>query len=123
MIIGIWIIVGTRRASPGNINDANSMTREEEIKTMIKQTLAGFSRSLQDHQVILFGSRAGGEARPASDFDIGIQGEKPLASEIFSDIEDALDSLPTLYKIELVDLSRVTPAFLKMATSKTEVLL
>ncbi|MDO9391330.1 MAG: nucleotidyltransferase domain-containing protein [bacterium] len=99
------------------------MAREEEIKAMIKQALAGFSGSLQDHQVILFGSRVSGEARPASDFDIGIKGEKPLASEIFSDIEDALESLPTLYKIELVDLSRVTPAFMEMATSKTEVLL
>jgi predicted nucleotidyltransferase len=99
------------------------MTREEEIKAMIKQTLAGFSGSLQGHQVILFGSRAGGEPRPASDFDIGIQGEQPLASEIFRDIEDALESLPTLYEIELVDLNRVTPAFLKMATGKTEVLL
>ncbi|MDP2806655.1 MAG: nucleotidyltransferase domain-containing protein [bacterium] len=97
------------------------MTREEEIKAMIKQTLSRFSGRLEGHSVILFGSRAGGEARPSSDFDIGIRGEKPLASETFSDIEDALESLPTLYKIELVDLNRVTPAFLKMATSKTEV--
>lgn len=99
------------------------MAREDEIKAMIKQALAGFSGRLQGYQIILFGSRVGGGARPASDFDIGIKGEKPLASEIFSDIEDALESLPTLYKIELVDLNRVTPAFREMATSKTEVLL
>lgn len=99
------------------------MTREEEIKAMIKQALARFSGSLQDHQVILFGSRAGGPARPASDFDIGIKGEKPLAAKTFSDIEDALESLPTLYKIELVDLSRVSPSFLETANSKAEVLL
>ncbi|MBI4726972.1 nucleotidyltransferase domain-containing protein [candidate division TA06 bacterium] len=86
------------------------MTREEEIKAMTKQALARFSGSLQDHQVILFGSRAGGPARPASDFDIGIKGEKPLAAK-------------TLYKIELVDLSRVSPSFLETANSKAEVLL
>ncbi len=99
------------------------MTREEEIKAMIKQALTRFSGRLQGYSIILFGSRAGGQARPVSDFDIGIKGEKPLPAEIFSDIEDALESLPTLYKIDLVDLSRVSPAFLKTATSKTEVLL
>lgn len=49
--------------------------------------------------VILFGSRAKGTARERSDFDIAVSGV-----EQFDSLEEELEELPTLYKIDLVNL-------------------
>jgi predicted nucleotidyltransferase len=53
----------------------------------------------QANTVILFGSRAKGTAMPRSDFDIAVSGVSDIES-----LREALDNIPTLYKIDLVDL-------------------
>jgi len=50
-------------------------------------------------QVILFGSRAKGTAMPRSDFDIAVTGVSDIES-----LRETLDNIPTLYKIDLVDM-------------------
>lgn len=50
-------------------------------------------------EVILFGSRAKGTANICSDFDIAVAGIRDVES-----LRNALDNIPTLYKIDLVDL-------------------
>ena len=50
-------------------------------------------------EAFLFGSRAKGTARPRSDFDIAVAGVPDIEG-----LRDALDNIPTLYKIDLVDL-------------------
>ena len=47
----------------------------------------------------LFGSRAKGTATPRSDFDIAVAGVSDIEG-----LREALDNIPTLYKIDLVDL-------------------
>ncbi|MBQ8230803.1 MAG: nucleotidyltransferase domain-containing protein [Lachnospiraceae bacterium] len=49
--------------------------------------------------VILFGSRAKGTHTRHSDFDIAVNGVTDIAG-----LQEALDDIPTLYKIDLVDL-------------------
>jgi len=49
--------------------------------------------------VILFGSRAKGTHTPRSDFDIAVSGVTNMDA-----LREALDDIPTLYKIDLVDL-------------------
>ncbi len=85
--------------------------RETEILQAIRQTLAGFADQLHGHRVILFGSRAAGTARARSDFDVGVDGADPLPLGTFFAIGDRLEALPTLYRIDWLDLQRVSETF------------
>ena len=98
------------------------MNREEEIKSMIFDVMRRFAPQLRGHKVVLFGSRAGGKARPRSDFDVGVIGDEPLPVKIFYEIDDMLENLPTLYKIDWVDLNRAAPSLRERALANTEVI-
>ena len=50
----------------------------------------------------------------------GVTGGGPFPIETFSALQDAMDDLPTLYKIDLVDLTRASSALKKQAHSHTE---
>jgi predicted nucleotidyltransferase len=96
--------------------------RAEEVKRMLAEALRACAPRLRGHRVVLFGSRARGDARPRSDFDIGVDGGQPLPLPDFYAVEDTLDALPTLYKIDWVDLCRVSPEFRARALQHTETL-
>ncbi|MDP2240466.1 MAG: nucleotidyltransferase domain-containing protein [Burkholderiales bacterium] len=96
--------------------------RAVQIKAMLKQQLLRYKTELKGHRVFLFGSRATGKARPRSDFDVGAYGDEPLPLKTFFAIEDTFDDLPTLYKIDWVDLNRVNPEFRERAMEHIEVL-
>lgn len=93
-----------RDASPNN-------HRVEEILAMLNETLRANADRLSGHKVVLFGSRARGNAKLRSDFDLGVVGETPLPLEDFFAIEDMLEELPTLYRIDWVDFSRTSERF------------
>ena len=98
------------------------MTREEQIKTMIANVMRQFSSQLRGHRVLLFGSRAGGKARQRSDFDIGVIGNEPLPVKVFYEIDDMLENLPTLYRIDWVDLNNAAPSLRERALENAEVI-
>lgn len=98
------------------------MTREQQILHMIRECLARFDESLRGYQVFLFGSRAAGTARERSDFDLGVFGKEPLPLKRFYEIETALEDLPTLYRIDWVDLNRASDRFRKAALSEGKVM-
>lgn len=102
--------------------DAVNTGREAEVKRMIVQTLRAAGVRLGGRKVVLFGSRARGKARPRSDFDIGVVGSSPLPLADFYAIEDMLDELPTLYRIDWVDFARTTERFRERALKDVEVL-
>lgn len=52
-------------------------------------------------KVILFGSRAKGTATERSDIDIAVAG---VTSYNIYELQEDLDDIPTLYKIDLLDL-------------------
>ena len=98
------------------------MSREEQILLLIVQCIAKFGDSLKGHQVLLIGSRANGTARPKSDFDLGVIGPKPLPLKTFHEIEEALENLPTLFRIDWVDLNKVSEYFRLNALSEGKVI-
>ena len=98
------------------------MSREEQILLLIGQCLSRFESSLKGHQVVLIGSRANGRARPTSDFDLGVIGPNPLPLKTFYEIENALENLPTLFRIDWVDLTGVSDHFRRMALSEGKVI-
>jgi len=93
------------------------MTREATIKQLIKQEIIKVASDLRGYRVFLFGSRAIGNARERSDFDIGIIGDEPISLQTFYRIDDLLDSIETLYKIDFVDFNRAASS-LKMEALK-----
>lgn len=75
------------------------------------------------YKVFLFGSRASGKAFPDSDYDIGIEADRPLTSsehvEIQYDLEEKIRALQTF---DFVDFSTVSDDFRKIASKEIEVL-
>jgi predicted nucleotidyltransferase len=70
------------------------------------------------YRIFLFGSRAKGTARVASDIDIGIEGPSPVPYETLAVIRDALDDAPTLYTIDVVDFRRLPEKFREIARER-----
>ena len=97
------------------------MTREEQIKAMIANVMRKFSPQLSGYRVVLFGSRAGGKARTRSDFDVGVIGDEPLPVKVFYEIDDMMENLPTLYRIDWVDLNKAAPTLRQRALDHAEV--
>ena len=105
-----------------NIDTQHKDTREQEIRAMLIQIMRANTNRLGGRQVVLFGSRAQGKAKPRSDFDLGVVGDTPLPLVDFFAIEDMLNELPTLYRIDWVDLARVSERFRSQALQKVEVI-
>ena len=82
---------------------------EKSVENEIREILQSHGELLRGHRVFLFGSRAGDSAGRFSDFDVGVDGSKPLDLQAFYTIEDAFDRMPTLYKVDWVDLNRASP--------------
>lgn len=86
-------------------------------------SLAEFTHLLRHYlpagySAVLFGSRATGRARPRSDWDIGVLGPEPVPTQVMGNLREALEALPTLHTIDLVDLTTTPDYFRKMALKK-----
>lgn len=62
-------------------------------------------------RVYLFGSRARGSSRAASDIDVGILDDAPLADGLLSDIRETLFESTIPYRVDVVDLGQVDAEF------------
>ena len=96
--------------------------REEEVMQMLKDLFANKKADLERHRVLLFGSRARGDAKQRSDFDLAVDGNEPLSIQKFYEIEEALEQLPTLYSFDWVDLTKVNSRFREEALKSAQVL-
>ena len=74
------------------------------------------------YRVFLFGSRAAGKATPRSDIAVGLDAGGPIPLDILARIEEDLDGIPVLQKIDLVDFARVPDAFALHADSAVQTL-
>lgn len=98
------------------------MDRQKQILEWIRSGLDQFAVDLAGYKVVLFGSRARGSSRDRSDFDVGIVGDRPVPFATFARVGDWLDSLPTLYRIDWVDLNRAAAAIRENALRHAVVL-
>lgn len=98
------------------------MTREDEIHQMLQEMFSQARTRLAGHRVVIFGSRARGDARPRSDFDIGVIGESPLPLQDFYALADQIEDLPTLYRIDWVDFARASEKFRRSALTSMKVI-
>ena len=65
----------------------------------------------QGFHLYLFGSHAQGTATQGSDYDLGVLGDRPCPPGLLSELEEVGDAMPTLDKLDWVDLARVTKSF------------
>ena len=83
----------------------------------VQPLLTKVVRAVCDHvdeerlRVYLFGSWARGRALPISDLDIALDTGRPIEPAIFMKIADALDELPTLRRVDVLDLQSVDQEF------------
>ena len=67
----------------------------------ILRELFSFAQTHSITKIILFGSRARGTNTERSDIDIAVSG---VVSHDIYELQEELENIPTLYKIDLVDL-------------------
>jgi len=91
----------------------------EKLKTQIAIIISKYL-DLDKYKVFFFGSRVRQDNFPRADIDLGIDGPQSIAPEIKFNIEEEIDSLPTLYQFDLVDFQTVSDKFRKEALKNVE---
>lgn len=91
----------------------------EELKERLAHI---FAAHLDPHgyRAFFFGSRVSGTSGERSDIDLGIEGQRALDPAAKAAILEAIENLPILYTIDLVDFATVRPEFRKKALKHTE---
>lgn len=95
------------------------MYRREQIKQWLKEVL---SQNLHDisYRAFIFGSQANKTELKRSDIDVGILASTPVPFTKLTKINNAIDELPMLYKIDLVDFNSVDENFKAVALKNVE---
>lgn len=68
-----------------------------------------------EYKVFIFGSRAEGTGRKFSDVDLGIYGSKEVPLGVLATLKEDLDDSTFPFTVDVVDFSRVTADFKKIA--------
>ena len=78
------------------------------------QIVQGILRShVPDCTVWAFGSRATGHAKPYSDLDLAISGDKPLGIDLTAQLTEAFAESDLPYKVDIVDWVTASERFRK----------
>ena len=72
----------------------------EEVKPRVRTRLKG-----RRYRLYLFGSRARKEGSPRSDYDLALLADPPLDLATLAELREALEGLPILQPLDLVELS------------------
>ena len=80
----------------------------DEILAEVADIIARF---LPDARILLFGSRARGDAEQTSDFDFAVDAGSKIPLDVITRIKDEIEELRTLKSVDIVDLNRVNHAF------------
>lgn len=89
----------------------------QEIVTIVRRTIDS-----PHYRIFLFGSRAAATANPRSDYDIAIESQLPISASVMSELRDALDKLPILQKIDLVNVADMSSDVRELAFKTRKVL-
>ena len=68
--------------------------------------------------MFLFGSFAAGTQRPGSDLDIGFDPAPGAPAVLVDELRRAIEDLPTIRPVDLVDFSRADPEFVRVARTR-----
>jgi predicted nucleotidyltransferase len=89
--------------------------REKEFEVRLREIVLSIC-SAYPCEVFLFGSRARGDTKRSSDFDVGIRGlPATVFSELRRKIEDAVEEGNIPHDVDIVDFNRVLEPFSSIA--------
>lgn len=88
----------------------NTASRIAQIKTVLENHFEA-----EECFVFIFGSRASGEAKPSSDWDIGVFSNSRIRPSKMLMAREELEKIRTLNKFDLVDFWMTAPEFRKNA--------
>ncbi len=89
---------------------------DKHIRKIIMDVAAIVKKELNcDYQLFLFGSRAKGNHDGKSDIDIGIISATQITTKQILQIQEKIEQIPTLLKIDFVDFNSVGEEFRKIA--------
>jgi uncharacterized protein len=91
----------------------------EKLKEAVLR-IFGKHLDLSQYKIFFFGSRVSGVSSERSDIDIGIEGLDKVPSDKWIAIQEEMENIPTLYKIEVIDFSRVSDKFKDVAKQHIE---
>src|SRR3989344_1427180 len=79
--------------------------------------IKGITKELlpKTHRAFLFGSRATGTNRPHPDYDLGVEGPRPLSPREWGALHDAFEEAPIIHEVDVVDLYPSSEEFKKEA--------
>jgi predicted nucleotidyltransferase len=87
----------------------NPLALREKDLAVLHET---FCRSTNVREVRVFGSRATGHARRASDLDLAVSAPEATPSE-WANLREDLENAPLIYEIDLVRMEHLTNSRLK----------
>ena len=98
--------------------------KERDIRPILTRIVQVIRRYLpaESHRILLFGSWTTLEAAPTSDIDIAIAGATAVDPTVMSEILEEIDKLPTLRKIQIIDIQHVHDRFRDRVLSQGQVL-
>ncbi len=87
-----------------------------DIESILKKISSiVFDELTDDYQLFLFGSRANNKNDDRSDIDIGIISGSQLTGKQLLTIQEKVNQIPTLLKIDVVDFNSVSDDFKQTA--------
>lgn len=99
----------------GDVDLERETSYERTVQKIVLDAVGAF-----DCEVFLFGSRARGEVRRSSDFDIGIRGlEAKAFREVKRRIDDAMEAGNVPHDVDVVDFDRAEESFRAVALKDT----
>jgi len=98
---------------------------EERLPERVIKKLYKLAQKYADRgiQLFVFGSFANASDRKTSDLDIGVLWTNERSSKAFSELYSDILELPTIRKIDLVDMQQVDKFFKRKIMSKKIILL
>ena len=95
-----------------------------EVRDIIKEAVRVIRRRLprRDAALFLFGSRAKSTDTEGSDIDIAILGKRRVDGPLLSRIKEEVKAIPTLRRIDIVDLNGSDARFKKEVLSHAKAL-
>jgi predicted nucleotidyltransferase len=97
------------------------MERRQQILFWLKEVLTNNLNGIRYHAFI-FGSQANKTALIRSDIDLGIIAEDEISNLRLSKIQAAIEELPMLYNVDLVNFKDVDERFKSIALKNVEAL-
>jgi predicted nucleotidyltransferase len=86
-----------------------TLDMREDHATIVRDVLR--AHLPQGVRAYIFGSRAQGRARRYSDLDLALEWDRPLGLDLIGRIAEAMSDSDLPYKVDIVDLATVEPAF------------